>query len=198
MPRPRTTEPRQPNDARAQRSIEALKSSFLGLLEHRPFEQIAIKDITEGAQVSYPTFFRRFGNKEELFDQIAAEEVRTLLRLGATAMTERGINAAERICVYVQPRRHLWAALLTGGASSVMRSEFMRVAKELAESRPRANPWIPLDLAVPFVTSGIFEILSWWMRQDDNYPIEHVIEMFDALVVEVTAKPRKIQNLTPA
>ncbi|MBW8785829.1 MAG: TetR/AcrR family transcriptional regulator [Novosphingobium sp.] len=191
MARPRTTEPRQPDDARAQRSIEALKSALLTLLEQKPIEQITIKDITDRAGLSYPTFFRRFASKEELFEHIAREEVRALLRIGQAAMTTRGARAGAQLCGYVQSRRKLWSALLTGGASSAMRSEFMRVAREIAESGPRMNPWIPLDLAVPFVTSGIFEILAWWMRRPEDYPVEHVVEMFDALIVDVTARPRK-------
>jgi hypothetical protein len=41
-----------------------------------------------------------------------------------------------------------------------MREEFKRLAGEAAHSRPQANPWLPIELAVPFVTSGIFEILA--------------------------------------
>jgi AcrR family transcriptional regulator len=192
LARKRTTEPRKPDDARAQRSIEALKLALLRLIEQKPFEQIAIKDITEEAGLSYPTFFRRFAGKEDLFEYIAREEVRGLLTIGEATLTAPAAESGARICGYVQPRRKLWTALLNGGASSAMRSEFMRIAEEIANSRPRANPWIPLDLSVPFVTSGIFEILAWWMRQSDDYPVEHVIAMFDALIVDVMARPRNL------
>jgi AcrR family transcriptional regulator len=192
LARQRTTRPRKPEDARAHRSIEALKSALLRLIEQKPFEQIAIKDITEEAGLSYPTFFRRFASKEDLFETIARDEVQTLLKLSETALTTPEEQSGNPMCEYIAPRRKLWTALLNEGASSAMRREFMRVANDIAESRPRANPWIPLDLSVPFVTSGIFEILAWWMRQPDDYPVDHVVKMFNALIVDVAARPRQV------
>jgi hypothetical protein len=81
---------------------------------------------------------------------------------------------------------------LNGGAAHSMREEFRRFANETAHSRPQANPWLPIELAVPFVTSGIFEILAWWLRQPPDYPVEKVVRLMNALIVEVTARPRDI------
>jgi AcrR family transcriptional regulator len=191
--RPRTTTPTKPDDVRAQRSIEALQSAFLDLLERRPLEQIAIKDITEAAGLSYPTFFRRFSSKEELLEEIATEEVRRLLSLSQSAIAQgRAESAAAELCSYVQSHRRLWSVLLNGGAASAMRQEFSRISRETAAAGPRINPWIPEELAVPFVTSGIFEIFSWWMRQPDDYPMENVVILFNALIVDVAARRRNI------
>lgn len=73
-----------------------------------------------------------------------------------------------------------------------MRQEFSRISREIATGGPRANPWIPEELAVPFVTSGIFEIFSWWMRQPEDYPMENVVTLFNALIVDVTGRRRNI------
>lgn len=192
MARPRTITPTKPDDARAQRSIDALRAAFLALIERKPLDQIFIKEITDEAGLSYPTFFRRFASKEELLEDIAAEEVRTLLSLGQSAMNRKATGSSRLMLEYVQERRKLWTALLTGGAASAMRQEFMRVAREIARAGPRVNPWIPLDLAVAFVASGIFEILAWWMRQPADYPLDNVITLFNALIVDSTARPRNI------
>jgi AcrR family transcriptional regulator len=192
LARPRTITPTKPDDARAQRSIDALRAAFLALIERKPLDQIFIKEITDEAGLSYPTFFRRFASKEELLEDIATEEVRTLLSLGQSAMNRKATGSSRLMLEYVQERRTLWTALLTGGAASAMRQEFMRVAREIATSGPRANPWIPLDLAVAFVASGIFEILAWWMRQPADYPLDNVITLFNALIVDSTGRPRNI------
>lgn len=195
MARQRTTTPTKPDDARVQRSIDALHSGLLELIPKRRFDQITIKEITDAAGLSYPTFFRRFASKEELLEDIAASEVRKLLKLGEQAMSRAGgpQGSSTALILYVQDHRTLWRTLLTGGAASAMRQEFMRVAKEIADSRPRTNPWLPLELAVPFVSSGIFEILAWWMKQPDNYPVENVIKLFDALVIDAAGRPRDIK-----
>jgi AcrR family transcriptional regulator len=178
---------------RVERSLDALRDAFLELIERKPLDQISIKEITDTAGLSYPTFFRRFASKEALLEEIAAAEVRTLLFLGQAAIDrQRSEDSPRAICEYVQERRKLWTSLLTGGAASAMRNEFMRTARELAESRPRTNPWLPLDLAVAFVTSGMFELFAWWMRQPEDYPVDNVIKLFNALIIDSAGRPRRI------
>ncbi len=193
MARQRTTTPTKPDDARAHRSLDALRQAFLKLLETRLLEEITIKEITDTAGLSYPTFFRRYGGKDELLADIATEEVRRLLSLGMKAFDEReSTQQVEAMCAYIQNHRGLWKTLLTGGAAAAMREEFMRISRESAQSRTRSNPWLPLDLAVPFVASGIFEIFAWWMAQPEDYPIENVVTIFNALISDVAARPRNI------
>jgi AcrR family transcriptional regulator len=183
LARKRTTVPFLPVDARAQRSVKALRTAFLELIEHKPLEQILLRDITEAAGVSYPTFFRRFASKEDLLIDISRDEVRELLRRGEEAMVGSGTIAGAPMCEYVEQHRKLWKTLLTGGATAAMREEFMLAAKEASDRRPRINPTIPLELAVSFTTSGIFEIFSWWMRQPDDYPVGNIVKLVDSLVV---------------
>ncbi len=85
--------------------------------------------------------------------------------------------------------------LLTGGATAAMREEFMRISREINKSRPRSNPWLPEDLAVSFVGNGVFEIFAWWMAQPEDYPVENVKTIFDALIVDSLARPRDIKLL---
>lgn len=193
MARPRTTKPTKPDDARVHRSIEALREAFLELIEQKALADISIREITDAAGVSYPTFFRRFSGKEELLEDIATSEVQHLLSLGRNSIAGRKrAGSGADLCNYVQEHRKLWTTLLTGGAASAMREEFIRVAGEMSQAGPRANPWLPLDLAVPFTASCIFEILTWWMRQPEDYPLENVIKLLDALVIDTLVRPRAI------
>lgn len=193
MARLRTNTPTKPDDARVHRSIESLRTAFLQLLGHQPLDEITIKDITETAGLSYPTFFRRYGSKEDLLTDIATEEVRRLLSLSEKAVDNReSQKPVETMCAYIQDHWTLWKTLLTGGAASAMREEFMRISTEINASRPRTNPWLPEELAVHFVASGIFEILAWWMKQPVDYPVENVVKIFNALIVDLAARPRDI------
>lgn len=194
MARPRTTTPTRPTDARAQRSIEALGAALLELIDRKPIEEVTIREITDTAGVSYPTFFRRFESKEALLEYVAREEVLNLLGLGQSALGGgRPRRSGKTLCDHVQAHRKLWKTLLTGGAALAMRQEFMRASEEIAASGPRANPWIPIDLAVPFVTSAIFELLAWWMHQPDDYPVDNVVKLFDALIVDTVIRRRNIE-----
>lgn len=193
MGRKRITEPSKPADARVARSVKALQDSLLGLLQHKPLDQIALKEITDAAGLSHVTFFRRFASKEDLLQHIAQDEVQQLLGFGETAVAEGDGASSRAMCNHVQGRKDLWRSLLTGGAVSAMREEFMRLSMERVALRGRANPWIPIDLAVPFVTSGIFETLAWWMRQPDDYPEENVVALLDALVIDTVGRQRSVK-----
>lgn len=176
----------RPHDARAVRSREALRNAMLQLIEECPFDQISIRAITNKAGVSYPVFFRQYATKEQLLGDIAAEEVRRLLALTLPLFdAQKPAESVLVLCGYVNDHRVLWTRLLTGGAASNMRGEFQRIAKEINLARTPTNPWLPPDLAVPFVVSGLFEILAWWLGQPDNYPLEAVAKLIDALIVKL-------------
>lgn len=171
-----------------------MSEALLELLDHTSFDDITIKEITQTAGVSYPTFFRRFGSKDDLLAHLATGEVRRLLSLSQRVFEDgNSSEAIKTMLAYIEDHRHLWRILLTGGAAAAMREEFMRISAEIAASRPRANPWLPLELSIPFTASGIFEIFAWWMNQPDDYPTKNVERVFNALIVETLARPRGIK-----
>ncbi|WP_296305404.1 TetR/AcrR family transcriptional regulator [Pseudomonas sp.] len=177
----------RPNDARAVRSRDALRAALLALIETRPLEQIAIRDITTQAGVSYPVFFRRYASKEELLEDIATAEVRELLSLSLPMFeAEAEVESLWVLCRYVDDHRALWTRLLTCGAAPAMRAEFMRIAKQIGE---RSDSWLPVELAAPFVVGGLFEILAWWLSQPSDYPMGNVVQIIDALVVKSVLRP---------
>lgn len=183
----------RPHDARAVRSREALRGAMLALIEERPFDQISIRDITNRAEVSYPVFFRQYATKEQLLGDIAEEEVRRLLSHSLPLFDARKAReSVHTLCRYVDEHRVLWTRLLTGGAASNMQREFKRIAHEINLSREPSNPWLPSDLAIPFVVSGLFEILAWWLRQPGDYPREAVEKLIDALIVDLAIVRRDI------
>lgn len=179
----------RPSDARVTKSREALKAALLALIDLKPLEQITIKEIATHASVSYPVFFRQFATKEDLLADIAAEQVRHLLGQSLPAFVQDENNALLEMCDYVQNHRKLWSTLLTAGANSEMRREFSRIAGELGEEHDPVNPGLPTELVTEMVTNSIFDILSWWLRQDDDYPVANVIKILDTFVVQTYTKP---------
>lgn len=179
----------RPHDARVTRSREALKLALLTLIESKPLDEITIKEITAEAKVSYPVFFRQFGSKEELLADLATEQVHSLLNQSQMALDPDSPEALDQLCIYVEKNRKLWSTLLTAGAHMKMRSEFSKIAKSVGDQRDRANPTLPTELITELVTNSIFDILSWWLRQDASYPRSNVVKLLDAYIVKVFMKP---------
>lgn len=177
----------RPEGTRALRSSEALKEALLTLVELRPLEQISIRDITTQAGVSYPVFFRRYQTKEQLLEDIAASEVDALLRISFPMFRrEAAIDSLQAVCDYVQSHRSLWRRLLNGGAAPAMRDQFLRRAEEMGRNY---EYWVPIDLISRVVVGTLFEVLSWWLSQADDYPVEKVIKLLDVLVVRASSRP---------
>ncbi len=172
------------NDARVGRTRAALRQALLTLLEAAPYDGITIREITARASAGYATFFRHYPDKNALLNDLAADEIRELLaRALPIALAADTRAACLTLCRYVDERRALWAALLTGGAAGAMREEFVRQARLAVPDGVETVGWLPTDLRVVFGVSGTVEILAWWLREHDDTPIDRVAEMLDRLVV---------------
>lgn len=171
-------------DPRAVRSRQSLREALLRLLEHSQFEQITIRDITTEADVGYATYFRHFPTKEALLDDLAAEQIQTLISLSVPVLDAQDLRAAsEALFSYVHAHRSLWRTLLTGGAAGTIRDEFLKLAKQAGEPRADGCGRLPTDLGVMLIVSGTIELLSWWLQQTEPKPVAQMAELLDSVVI---------------
>lgn len=176
-------------DARMQRSRRVLRDALLALLEEKPFDQITVREITARARVGYATFFRHFASKEALLHNLASGQIAALFELTLPMLfVTSSREHCRTMCAYVNERRTLWTALLTGGASGTVRDEFIRQARQYASSQSdrRALGWLPSDLVVVWVTGSTIDVLAWWLGQKDQYSVENVAEFIDRLIIGPT------------
>lgn len=178
------------SDARAVRTREALRAALLDLLESKPLDQITIRDIAAAAGIGYTTFFRHHPTKESLLDDLAAEEIRSLIGLVMPVMDARSAReGSEALFTYVDERRALWTTLLTGGAAGALRAELLRISMEIAAERSPPSTWPPFEVVTLLVVSGTLELLSWWLRQASPLPIPEIAEIHHRNVVEPAMVP---------
>jgi AcrR family transcriptional regulator len=182
---------------RVTRTRPILCGALLSLLEERPFEQLTVREITAKADIGYATFFRHYPDKEALLNDLAASQISDLLAMTLPMLNNadtRGSSLA--LCAYVWERRKLWSALLTGGASSMLKDEFVRQAQQIAEAQPRPDAWLPNDLSIVFYVTGTVEILAWWLKQKDPPAVDRMAEVIDSLIVGPSmARPERRRPL---
>lgn len=182
MSGPMLGEPR--GDRRRERSRAALTEALLSLLEEAAFDQITVQEIVHRAGIGYATFFRHFPDKQALLGSLAADEIRGLIDLTLPVLASVDARAsALALCAYVQARRALWSALLTGGAAAILREEFIRQANLVGGGVEGGESWPPRDLVVPFAIGGVLDILTWWLRQDEPVDQERVAGLLADLVI---------------
>ena len=181
-------------DARMVRTRAALRRALLALLERKHFDQITVRDIAAEAGIGYATFFRHHESKSELLDEVAKEQIATLMALAVpllAAADTRGSCLA--LCKYVNEHRAIWSALLTGGAAGAMREEFIRQAMQLGARQVQRSNWLPVELGAIFGVSATVEILAWWLRQPAGFGVERIAEIVDRLVVTPAVGRNKIR-----
>jgi AcrR family transcriptional regulator len=174
-------------DPRVERSRAALRSALLELLEERAYDAITIRDVCARARTGYATYFRHYSDKAALLDDLAAVAIGELLGHAMPVLYSADAHTAcVALCSYVDERRLLWAALLTGGAGGILRGEFVRQARRAAPKRKlrgRSRSRLPADLAVVFGVSGLIEVIAWWLEHRSECTVTEVAEFLDRLVV---------------
>ncbi|HEX7872567.1 MAG TPA: TetR/AcrR family transcriptional regulator [Sphingobium sp.] len=174
-------------DARMQRSRRVLRDALLALLEEKPFDQITVREITARAKVGYATFFRHYASKDALLHDLAAGQISDLLDMAVPVLfVTNSRESCRAVCAYVAGHRTLWFALLTGGAASTVREEFIRQARVLAARTPKTSSWLPRDLSVVWSTGGVIDVLAWWLAQKDSYSVDQIAEIIDRLIIAPT------------
>ena len=178
------------SDARVLRTREALRDSLLELLNDNSFAKISVREIVDHAKVGYNTFFRHYPDKDAILKDIAYEEIRRLVNLSTPILDSVDTQAAcLAVCAYVWESRTLWKTLLTGGAAGALREEYLRRAREVAETRFRGKDWLPLEIGVILVISGTFELLAWWLSEKKPLPVERVARIYQRIVVSPVVDP---------
>jgi AcrR family transcriptional regulator len=183
-------------DVRMLRTRESLHRALLALLERKQLDQISVRDIVAEAGVGYATFFRHHPSKEDLLNEIAAEQVGQLMQLTMPLLdpTDTRVSCLA-LCKYVNKHRTLWTALLTGGAAGALRAEFIRLAMQGANN-VRSHDWLPVELGTVYGVSASIEILTWWLRRPEGeYSPEQVAEFLDRLVVAPSTASARAAHL---
>jgi len=177
-------------DARVLQTRKALRDALLELLRSSSIDKISIREVVSTAGVGYNTFFRHYPDKDSILEEIAAEEINHLVRLSISVLdTENTLASCRTICAYVDENKPVWKTLLRGGAAVALRQEFVRISREVAENRPTGKDWIPFNIALILITSGIFELLAWWVGEKDPLSVDQVARICQQIIVSPVIDP---------
>ena len=173
-------------DARQLRSDAALRAALIALIPRQLYDKITVRDIVAEAGVGYATFFRHYPSKDAMLDAIAHDELAEMMARTAPLLDPADTR---RTCVvlaqHVGSRREVWSALLTGGAATHLREQFVQIADEVSDIAAPSD-WLPRDLGILFGVTATIEILGWWLRDKPDHPLEDVAELLDRLTIAPT------------
>jgi len=178
-------------DLRVVQTRDAIRSAFLELLDSKSLDQITIREIAKKAGIGYNTFFRHHTGKEELLHEIAAAEIKELIGLSLQALdTANTLEASRALCQHVAEHDTLWSTLLTGGAATTLREEFIRRSWERWHqvaaggiSTIKSTEWLPAEIGIRLAAVGTIELLALWLEQSERLPVEQMAGIYQKLVI---------------
>jgi AcrR family transcriptional regulator len=168
-------------DARITRSRAKLREALLALAGEQTLETITVAEICKRADVSYPTFFRHFAGKADLWHDITdglSSELQA--RIAPLLDDPDTMKVSREFCAFVEANRAALGVILSQGAE---RQDLVTRSAALAAMRePSRQYGLPRDLAILHAASSSVAIVTWWLEHYDAVTVEEITEIIDRLV----------------
>ena len=176
-------------DQRVRRTRDRLGDALVELLVQKPFDDITVQDVLDGAGVSRSTFYTHYRDKNDLF----LSDVEEFFESMATALSRFGdkserVAPVQELFAHIGEARPFYNALVESGRMpDVMElglGHFGRGIAQRLNEIPRART-IPPDRrgAIAHGLAGsLFSLLTWWVQHGMTLSPEEMDKLFHRLV----------------
>lgn len=161
-------------DRRVRRTRRALTDAFVSLVLERGYDNVAISDIADRADVARATFYTHFESKERLLEHVSAQLVKDYsvpLGLAGTVVVHGIAERYDR----ASESRDLYRVCLGGGGADKAREAYSgAVAREATKwltkrVAPGASPRIPVPVVARMIAGAHTAALLAWLNRDWDY-----------------------------
>ena len=183
---------------------QLIQTSFIHILEEKPFDAITVGDITKTAQINRGTFYLHYQDKFDLLDRIEQQLFEDLgnhidelqSRYSATHTFEKG---QEQLAAALFSSIKMHAPLLRIFLSNHGRtgfhlrfrdafSEKVRVNLEKNESFHASNLKVPMDYFLSFITSAFLGLIEQWVQNDLDKTPQEMTELYIDIISYIQKK----------
>ena len=181
-------------DRRIQKTEALLRGALGALIREKPYEDIAVKEILNRADVGRSTFYTHFADKDELLLSCIHDMLRPAQPGGwgrATAKPQEDIVwFSLPILEHIERHRRTGQATMGHRARREVHEHLQHAITELIEDEVRtalrrgsrtarhASP----DLLVRWIASTFVLVLNWWVESDSPLPAREADGLFRALI----------------
>jgi AcrR family transcriptional regulator len=176
-------------DQRVRRTRDRLGDALVELLVQKPFDDITVQDVLDGAGVSRSTFYTHYRDKNDLFLSDAEEFFEGM----ATALSRFGdkserVAPVQELFAHIGEARPFYDAIVEAGRMhdviQLGQEHFARGIEQRLNEMPRART-IPPDRhrAIAHGLAGsLFSLLTWWVQHGMALSPEEMDKLFHRLV----------------
>lgn len=164
-----------PSDRRSLRTRGALRDALIELIGERGWDDVAVQDVCERANVGRSTFYSHYTGKEALL-QGGLEDLRAELhrqartRQGAAGASE-GLRFVQGLVEHVHGHRRTFRAMIGRRGGHVVQQRFREMVIRLVlDELPASTCKVPRRAAAAWLAGALVELLGWWVEQRAPLP----------------------------
>lgn len=179
-------------DLRVQKSKYFIKNALLALMEKQGYRNITITDIAHYAHINRKTFYFHYDSIDALYEELSDEclsliDFSTLLStLQIDLEHSNFLSMATSIFEQIKLQKESFKILMNDTTNGRFNEKLKYFLAQTLNHTTKLNDYasekkIPLSLIQNIYCSLYFEIVRWWVNQDDipsKYAIEIMISLF--------------------
>jgi len=180
----------EPGDLRIRRTRLALREALLALIEEKGFETLIVQDIADRAMINRVTFYKHYRDKYDLLEQIM-QEMLSELSTPVTTLLQSPKNEAviaeltpwlEHVASHANFYRMMLGKEGNAAFAAQLR-DYLEGIVEQAVTRMQFNQpaTLPLPLLRRFATAGFLGVVSWWLEQEEPWPVQELARQLHLL-----------------
>jgi len=177
-------------DRRSARTREALRGALVDLIAERGWDDIAVQDVCERANIGRSTFYSHYPNKDALLVG-GLEDLQAELQRQAQAQADRshgmidtpgGFRFALGLIEHAHEQRKIFRGMIGRRSGYVVQQRFREmVIRLVSEELPASTDGLPRQAAARWLAAGFVELLSWWVEQRAPLPPAELAALFNQL-----------------
>ncbi len=183
------TQRRDLPDARVVKTRQRLAAALVMLTLERGYDAVTVRELTARAGVGYATFFRHFGSKEALLEQLLTD---TLDDLMAQLTPQLATSDLARIGTLVFGHAHdhadRYRVLLRTGEITGLLERCIQLSTETLSATfvPKSGSVVPFEVAARHLVHGFMGLVAWYLEAGLPHTPERMGEILEALILEPT------------
>jgi AcrR family transcriptional regulator len=180
-------------DRRVRKTQRSLHEALIALIREKDYDDIAVQDILNRANVGRSTFYTHYRDKDELLTTGIQEMVRAVPSAPRTPFTSKRDQLtwfSLPILEHHDQHRRTGEARMGRKARVVLHEHLRRVIAELlrdefrksATASPKTAALMPTDLLVQYISSTFILVLNWWLETRSTLRATEVNRLFCSLI----------------
>ena len=175
-------------DRRVARTKKAIRNSFLELLTEKDFEKITVKEVADRADVDRKTVYNYYTGVNEVLEELEnelAEDFEKAIGEFEFNNIEDAMAAFTALNQLLRENMELYTLIMKLDGKSRLMAKIVVYLKEKVRSViGRTNTEASkIDIAVEYVTAGMFMAYRYWFNSDRKQSLEDFTDEIACLVI---------------